>query len=496
MKDNSQNESAPRTLISFRIDQPADWLVVHFHYERAHTWRTLNLLDPAGRIRLSHLDCYNSRTVIVHRSPVYSSYLTVPGSIPAGEWKIEFADQSDPAEEVFKFEWEAGSGDLPSGIETAASDRQCWTGSTGDQAHYGLHQYDWQAVREEAARWYKGDFHTHTVLSDGKMTPERNMEQAEIMGLDFFVATDHNLLSTSWPAGKVLVIPGIEFTSEYGHWNALGLKQWIDWRYRAPDGGIGTQEGMNRVMEEARRHGALRSINHPMLTPWAWMYELTPLAMLDALEIWNDPTYHSNPAATEKALALWSTLWNEGYRVTGIGGSDSHMLPTESYGDNNPPSLIGDPATYVHAERLSAAAILEGVRAGRVYVSRGPVLDLAVTVDDKAYPLGSDLTEPVQRSKEGRVHCRLTVSNASEGSLHVIENGKEIEAYAISDTAQTFEIAMDWKEAQYVWRRIELRSMNGELLAFTNPVSYGSKEQEITTWKQLLDRASFEVPVN
>jgi hypothetical protein len=37
--------------------------------------------------------------------------------------------------------------------------------------------------------------------------------------------------------------------------------------------------------------------------------------------------------------------------------------------------VIGDPATYVYADRLSAAAILDAVKAGRVYVSRRPVLD-------------------------------------------------------------------------------------------------------------------------
>jgi hypothetical protein len=482
--------------ISFFVEQPSDWLAFRFNYERPHTWRSMNLRDPEGRIRLSHVDVYNKTAIIIHIDPALTSYLAVPGIIPAGEWRVEFAEMYEAGSHTIKYDWQTGNGKLTGDIEITVSEREFWTDATAGQDHYELHLYDWHASREIGSRWYKGDFHTHTVLSDGKMTPECNMEQAEIMGLDFFVATDHNLLSTSWPNGKALVIPGNEFTSDFGHWNALGLRQWIDWRSCAADGGISTQQGMNRVMEEAGQLGALRSINHAMLMPWAWMYEETPLAYLDALEIWNDPTYHTNPAATEKALVLWNTLWNEGYQITGIGGSDSHMLPEESYGDGNLPSLIGDPATYVYADRLSAEAILEAVREGHTYVSREPVLDICVNVDGVSYPLGSDLTKAVNNSPDGNVNCTLTVSNCSEGNLLVIENGDVVSQMTISHVSRTFAFTSAWRAKVYVWRRLEIRDNNGALLAFTNPIFYGEKAQEITTWKQLLEKASFDVPVN
>jgi hypothetical protein len=482
---------------TFHVNRPSDWLVFKFCYERPHTWRSLSLRDPEGKIRLSHLDCYNSRTAVIGRNPERSSYLAVPGLIPAGEWKIEFAERWESEARTFTFEWEAGYGDLPFDIDIPSGERNFWTDTASGQNHYELNLYDWLECREYSSRWYKGDFHTHTVLSDGKMTPEQNLEQAYRMGLDFFVVTDHNLLSTSWPKGRTLVIPGIEITSEYGHWNALGLRQWIDWRSCSSDGGMDTQQGMNRLMEEAEQQGALRSINHPMLAPWAWVHEDTPLALVDCMEIWNDPTYHSNPAATEKALVLWSVLWNEGCSVTGIGGSDSHLLPSESYRENGPPSVIGDPATYVYADGLSAAAVLEAVRKGRVYVSRGPVLDISVEVDGKTYPLGSDLTEAVNASPpDGTMSCTITLSNGTEGKIHAIQNGKEVSVHEIAEDGRIYEFTFDWREAGYVWMRFELRSPSGELLAFTNPVFSGAKKPAIVTWKQLLDKASFEVPDN
>jgi hypothetical protein len=117
-------------------------------------------------------------------------------------------------------------------------------------------------------------------------------------------------------------------------------------------------------------------------------------------------------------------------------------------------------------------------------------------VDSISYPLGSDLTEAVNRSPDGNVYCSLTVTNCSEGTLRVIENGEVVSQLSVSDVSRTFAFTAAWKEKAYVWRRYEIRANNGDLLAFTNPVFYGEKAQEITTWKQLLEKASFDVPVN
>ena len=77
-------------------------------------------------------------------------------------------------------------------------------------------------ANQAAEKWYKGDFHTHTVYSDGKMTRERNIESAKNQKLDFFVATDHNIMTHYWPVDhEVVMFPGTELTSPLGHANFL-----------------------------------------------------------------------------------------------------------------------------------------------------------------------------------------------------------------------------------------------------------------------------------
>ena len=66
-------------------------------------------------------------------------------------------------------------------------------------------------------------------------------------------------------------------------------------------------------------------------------------------------------------------LWNNGLKVTAVGGEDSisnlHMS-----------KLVGSHRTYVYTgERgLDMHAWLEGMRAGRAFVTNGPLVELSV----------------------------------------------------------------------------------------------------------------------
>lgn len=474
---------------TFRIDETCDWIVLRMQFEQI--WTTLFVRDPDGKTRFHYLHHLNTNIAVLHRDPAQASFLALPGELPVGEWTIEFY----VAPRQYTIEWTSGTGEVPAwAAQTVCSGTAAWADSEGalpDSGAFWLNRYDWSARHEKGRRWYKGDFHTHTTLSDGKMTPLERMRHAETLRLDFFAATDHHVLSTVWPQSPMLVIPGIEITSSRGHFNALGLRSWVDWRTDSPDGGMESEAGMNRILRETAEAEALRSINHPMTHPWEWLFQETELASIDTMEIWNDPTYHNNPASTEKTLLLWNALWNDGYRITGIGGSDTHMLPTESYTNNGPPSIIGDPGTYVLADSLSAEEILNAVRLGRVYVSREPEFDHCCKVGLAAFPPGSDLTEAVQASSDGNVTLHLTFSKLAEGRIHLIENGETVITRAI-DCQTEHEFTLCWQGRGYRWARFEIRKEDGELLAFTNPVFYGHKSPTLRTWKDLLEAAGID----
>jgi hypothetical protein len=85
-------------------------------------------------------------------------------------------------------------------------------------------------------------------------------------------------------------------------------------------------------------------------------------------------------------LAFWVDLLNRGMHVTAVGGSDDHS--PEETADRQ----IGTPATVVFAAELSERAIVDGLKAGRVYIRTkgpgGPHLDRSAESGGRRYEMG------------------------------------------------------------------------------------------------------------
>ena len=476
----------------FPVDQDSEWLALRFTSDKSMTWDEIRFCDPAGRQRFLYWDVHSPREALLHASPELTSELGVPGRIPAGTWRLE-SKLGKPRS--LTLEWEYGSGAVPSAAPIPAANRDFWTdGASPDGIHFALNLYDWQACKNEESRWYRGDFHTHTTLSDGRMTPEQATRLAEEVGLDFFAVTEHNTMPSSWPVTPLLVIPGAELTSHSrGDWNAIGLTQSIDyWSNVDFDRLAGSEKAftarMNRLREHVGRIGGICSLNHPLIGRFAWKAPGTLLSGVDALEIWQTPVMRSHEAPNEGSLLLWTLLWNAGYNICGIGGSDTHYHPHEPFHEGEDPQLIGDPATCVWAPRLTAAAIMQGVRDRHVYVTRGPLLETSVQVGDHVARIGDDLTDVLHRTSSP-VTVRLQVSGMSGGIVHLIVNGETVSRRQVKEETADFVDQFDWQAADYVWARYECRDGDGRLLAVTNPVFAGAKEKEITTWGELLERA-------
>ncbi len=210
-------------------------------------------------------------------------------------------------------------------------------------------------------RWYKGDLHCHTHHSDGKQAVAEMAAAAHAQGLDFLAITDHNTIS-HWDeiaaqiSPPVILIPGQEVTTYKGHANVWGAKSWMDFR-------LDSAEMMAQVAQAAHGQGALFSINHPKEGGPPWLYgEDIPA---DCVEVWQAPWFVSN----YQSLAWWDSLLRKGRRLVAVGGSDLHTLPRP---DRPAPYPLGTPTTWVYAAAPTATAILDGIRAGHVFISASP----------------------------------------------------------------------------------------------------------------------------
>jgi len=80
---------------------------------------------------------------------------------------------------------------------------------------------------------YLFDSHSHTLASDGSMTPEQNIKWHIANGYDAFVVTDHNTSANNKPSTdlqekypNILIIPGFEHTSPLIHLNFIGIEDY------------------------------------------------------------------------------------------------------------------------------------------------------------------------------------------------------------------------------------------------------------------------------
>jgi predicted metal-dependent phosphoesterase TrpH len=217
--------------------------------------------------------------------------------------------------------------------------------------------------------WYRGDLHMHTVYSDGDSYPHEVAAAIYTNGLDFYGITDHNRAQS--PIGLVpqgdgwpVLVPGVEVTTYAGHFNVWGTEGWYD--FRDP-----TAEGLQAAVDAARAEGGLVSLNHPK--PYGPAWDFPEVNGFDAIETWNGWWGRLNNVST----SFWAERLNASNPLAwpvGVGGSDAHKI---GHADLNATPLsaarIGCPTLWIQTDEfLSAASVIDAIRAGRCFVSESP----------------------------------------------------------------------------------------------------------------------------
>lgn len=329
--------------------------------------------------------------------------------------------------------------------------------------------------KDAGGKWLAGDLHTHTFYSDGQMSREENNQVAEMRGLNFYCPTDHNLFHYQWPETEQIIIPGIEITSDFGHVNLMFTNKTPFESHSIKE--LDIEEGFLRIINEAKSY-ALVSIVHPFMNPWEFTVGDFSLADLDFMEIINDPTYKTAQEAVEKTILAWNILLNDGYKVIGIGGSDSHIKLGSKYPYASEPSVLGDPRTYIYSQGKDIESLKNGLVNGNVSVSREGLIEFS-----SEESVSGDIVESkdinkfyVKISEEKYLDRNLDIHWILDGEIIKIDKSNEG--------------ALDLKlDSNFHWLRVDIRDDKGFLYGFSNPIFVNEtpKTHKLKKWQDLLD---------
>lgn len=344
----------------------------------------------------------------------------------------------------------------------------------------------------DARDWVACDLHLHASPSfDSRVSLVDRVTGLLAEGVRFAAATDHNHVTDYAPAVEVLgaeariaTAAGVEITTkDWGHFNA--------YPYPAdalppPHAELLPADLFGYVRRVAP--DAIVQVNHPRLGDLGYFNRVgldseTRTAKraemslaFDALEIFNGFDLGNLPRV-EGLLEEWFRLLEHGDRFVAVGSSDSHKITHH---------WAGYPRTYVWVDGAAVtpptpAAITAALRAGRAFVTNGPLLEL--TVDGQRpgatlEPASGEITVRVEVRAAPGVEVdtlELVVGGArraveptpGEGSLRLLYEAK----LAVSRDTWVVAIARGSRPLD------DLLPGSGALpLAFTNPVYVRAKE--------------------
>lgn len=307
------------------------------------------------------------------------------------------------------------------------------------------------------------ELHCHTVHSDGAFQVAELLEAAKADHLALIALTDHNTFSghSELDDARLPAVRGIEWTTYFGHMLVLGARKFVDWRDAVPD-------NIDEKIKEVKAAGGIVGIAHPfqigspVCTGGRWEFNIKNWSNVDYMEIWHEDMT-SLKSENEKALALWTSLLDQGYKIAASYGRDWHRPEKNGhYG-----------CTYIDIDgEISESQAIRAIRLGKTVVSTGAKFFFRLHRHGKTYSIGDTVRKGTYTfSFFTDLHSRL--KNAGEESvkyktIRVVTNGSKTVLETRFD-----ERHVRLKLEKNQWYRAELwGTVDGESkpLAMTSPI--------------------------
>jgi hypothetical protein len=230
----------------------------------------------------------------------------------------------------------------------------------------------------QSGRFYRGNLHAHSNVSDGALSPEELIGRYRTNGYDFIAVTDHFRDRFGFPITDTRDARDTEFTTILGaELHPPALENGEDWHILAVGlpldfAPMSDQEDGPTIARRARDAGAYVAIAHPH---WysATIADARSINSAHAVEIFNQTCHMANDRGYGWYLA--DLLLSEGRRLTAVATDDTHAKDER-------PDMFGG-WVMVKAESLDPDSLLSALKAGRFYSSQGPLIHDICVSDDR-----------------------------------------------------------------------------------------------------------------
>lgn len=314
--------------------------------------------------------------------------------------------------------------------------------------------------------WYPVELHTHTQHSDGDFTVNELVCAAKQRGFAAIACTDHNSmaglreLEDAVRREGMVGIPGIEWTTYWGHMLVLDERGYTDWRGVLP-------QDIDRAIASVHQNHGIVGIAHPFAlsspvnTGYHWEFQVSDWEAVDFLEVWSRDNAPSK-IQSFRAIELWEQLLNRGCRITATSGRDWHREDSLAYAH-----------TYVGTEgKLTTASVLNAVWQGRVCLSAGPLLTMRVNTGGQYAEIGDTVIPEVLRIEfqldKGTMENDWDRDQIYPREIQLIHNGR-VAFRCTAESQQFVQLPMTsgWIRADLLG---DYYGKTNQRLALTNPI--------------------------
>lgn len=222
-------------------------------------------------------------------------------------------------------------------------------------------------------KFFRGNLHTHSNLSDGCLTPQEVCRRYEAEGYDFIALTDHMIGRYDYPIADTRAFRTAGFTTILGAelhsgamengelWHILAVGLPLNFEPAATrDFTVEEdQESGPALAARARAAGAYVAVAHP---EWSGLTtaDARSIEAAHAIEVYN----HGCAVGCDRPHGFYTLdqLLSEGRELNLCATDDAHFAEPDHFGG----------WVMIKAQENDPDALLEALKAGHSYASTGP----------------------------------------------------------------------------------------------------------------------------